>query len=149
MSASNKAIIARLRTIGSPALSFIGGEVIDFDQDKQQITMSFEATPTMCHSKVIVQGGFITAMVDSAMAYACMGCFEDRIAVPTLEIKVSFLKAGNAGTMIAKARALHLGKSVGFLEAELYQHDHLIATSSSTVRLIDLRAKSRASSLPQ
>lgn len=141
MSESDEAVVTRLRTIGSPALSLIGGKVIDFNRDKHEITMGFEATPAMCHSKVIVQGGFITAMVDSAMAYACMGCFDDRIAVPTLEIKVSFLKAGNAGTMIAKARALHLGKSVGFLEAELYQHDHLIATSSSTVRLIHLRRK--------
>ena len=141
MSESDEAIVARLRTITSPALSFISGEIVDFDHGQQQLTMSFEATPTMCHSKVIVQGGFITAMVDSAMAYACMGCFEDRVAVPTLEIKVSFLKAGNAGAMIAKARARRLGKSVGFLEAELYQHDHLIATSSSTVRLIRLHAK--------
>ena len=141
MSESDEAIVTQLRTIGSPALSLIGGEVIDFNRDKHEITMSFEATPAMCHSRVIVQGGFITAMVDSAMAYACMGCFDGHVAVPTLEIKVSFLKAGNAGTMIAKARALRLGKSVGFLEAELYQHDHLIATSSSTVRLIHLRSK--------
>ena len=140
-SESNEAIVARLRTIGSPALSLIGGEVLDFDRSRQEITMGFEATPAMCHSKVIVQGGFITAMVDSAMAYTCMGSFEDRIAVPTLEIKVSFLKSGSAGTMIAKARALRLGKSVGFLEAELYQHDDLIATSSSTVRLIHLRPR--------
>ena len=75
--------------------------------------MGYKATPAMCHTKVIVQGGLITAMVDSAMAYACMGCFEDWVSVPTLEIKVSFLKAGNPGAMIAKARARHLGRTSG------------------------------------
>ena len=137
---SNAAIVARLRAVAAevPVMQFIGGEVLDFDRDRQAVTMSYQATPQMCHSKVIVQGGLITAMLDSAMAYACMGCFAARVAVPTLEIKVSFLKAGNPGAMIAKARAVHLGKSVGFLEASLYQHDHLIATASSTIRLIQL-----------
>jgi len=98
--------------------------------------MSFEATPEMCHSRIIVQGGFITAMVDSAMAYAAMGASEGRAAVPTLEIKVSFLKAGNPGTLVSRARVIRLGKTVGFLEAELYQSDELIATASSTIRLL-------------
>ena len=139
----NEAIVARLRAIAVavPAMQLIGAHVIAFERSTQEITMGYEASADMCHSQVIVQGGFITAMVDSAMAYACMGCFDGSIAVPTLEIKVSFLNAGKAGAMIAKSRPVRLGKSVGFLEAELYQDDVLIATSSSTVRLIHLRPK--------
>ena len=129
-------IVTTLRGRGSPALTSIGGQVVAYDSRRKEVTMSFEATPAMCHSRVIVQGGFITAMVDSAMAYAAMGAYQGRVAVPTLEIKVSFLKAGNPGPMISKARALRLGRTVGFLEAELFQADTLIATSSSTVRII-------------
>lgn len=140
---SNEAIVARLRAIARevPAMNLIGAQIMAFERSAQEVTMSFKASPAMCHSKIIVQGGFITAMVDSAMAYACMGCFEGPIAVPTLEIKVSFLNAGKAGAMIAKSRPVRLGKSVGFVAAQLYQDDVLIATSSSTVRLIHLRAK--------
>lgn len=140
---SNAAIVARLSAIARvvPAMDLISAQIMTFERSAQEITMSFQASPAMCHSKVIVQGGFITAMVDSAMAYACMGCFEAPIAVPTLEIKVSFLNAGKAGAMIAKSRPVRLGKSVGFLAAELYQDDVLIATSSSTVRLIHLPPK--------
>lgn len=135
---SNEAVVARLRQLAArvPVMDLLGAKVIDFDRSRLQITMGYEATPAMCHSKVIVQGGLITAMVDSAMAYACMGCFEELIGVPTLEIKVSFLEAGKAGPMLARARARRLGRSVGFLEGELYQQEKLIATSSSTVRLI-------------
>jgi len=129
-------IVAVLRTRQSPALHSIGGQVTAFDQARREVTMRFEATPAMCHSKVIVQGGFITAMVDSAMAYAAMGCYEGRVAVPTLEIKVNFLEAGNPGAMEATARAVRLGRTVGFLEAELRQRGQLIATSTSTVRII-------------
>jgi uncharacterized protein (TIGR00369 family) len=143
MTEANEDIIARLRAIALavPVMQLISAQFIAFERSTQEITMAYQASPAMCHSKVIVQGGFITAMVDSTMAYACMGCFEQPIAVPTLEIKVSFLDTGKAGAMIAKARPIRLGKSVGFLEAELYQHDVKIATSSSTVRLIHLRPK--------
>ncbi|MFT5446987.1 MAG: hypothetical protein ACI9DC_002162 [Gammaproteobacteria bacterium] len=139
---SNDAIVARLRNLATnvPVMDLLGAEVVDFDRSQQSIIMGYTATPEMCHSKVIVQGGLITAMVDSAMAYACMGCFDELMAVPTLEIKVSFLEAGKAGPMIAKASARRLGKSVGFLEGELYQHEKLIATSSSTVRLIPIKS---------
>ena len=129
-------ITALLRTRGSPALSTIGGQVLAYSQERGEVTMSFEATPEMCHSRIIVQGGFITAMVDSAMAYAAMGASEGRAAVPTLEIKVSFIKAGNPGTLTSRARVVRLGKTIGFLEAELYQRDALIATSSSTIRIL-------------
>jgi uncharacterized protein (TIGR00369 family) len=129
-------ITALLRTRGSPALSTIGGQVLAYDGGRREVSMSFEATPQMCHSRIIVQGGFITAMVDSAMAYAAMGASEGHAAVPTLEIKVSFLRAGNPGPFLARARVVRLGKTVGFLEAELHQNDELIATSSSTIRVI-------------
>ena len=139
---SEDAIVARLGNFAAkvPVMKLLGAEVIDFDHSQQTITMGYTATPEMCHSKVIVQGGLITAMVDSAMAYACMGCFEELMAVPTLEIKVSFLEAGNPGPMRAIGRARRLGRSVGFLEGELYQHEKLIATSTSTVRLIPITA---------
>lgn len=133
---SNDEIVAMLRTRSSPALQMIAGEVIAYEQARHEVTMQFAATPQMCHSQVIVQGGFITAMVDSAMAHAAMGCYEHRVAVPTLEIKVSFLEAGNAGPMHAIARALRMGRSVGFLSGELYQRDRLIATATSTIRII-------------
>lgn len=140
--AANDAIVSRLRNFAAkvPVMKLLGAEVIEFDRSQQTITMGYIATPEMCHSKVIVQGGLITAMVDSAMAYACMGCFDELMAVPTLEIKVNFLEAGNPGPMRAIARARRLGRSVGFLEGELYQHEKLIATASSTVRLIPIAA---------
>ncbi len=133
---SDDEIVEILRGKGSPALDSIGGRIVAFDGERNEVTMDFEATPGMCHSRVIVQGGYITAMVDSAMAYAAMGALEGRAAVPTLEIKVSFLEAGNPGPMRATARAVRLGKSVGFLEGELFQEDRRIATASSTVRLL-------------
>lgn len=128
-------ITALLASRGSPALESIGGRVTGFTQATNEIRMDFEAKPWMCHSRVIVQGGFITAMVDSAMAYAAMGATRGEAAVPTLEVKVSFLKAGNPGPISATARARRIGRSVGFLEGELVQNGETIATASSTVRI--------------
>ena len=140
---SDPDIVERLQRIGktSAVNNTLDAQVLSFDPDTHEVVMSFTATPAMCHSRVIVQGGFITAMVDCAMAYSAMGAFEKPIAVPTLEIKVSFLKVGNAGQLIAKARPQRLGKSVGFIEAELFQNDDIIATSTSTIRIIHLKDK--------
>ena len=64
---TDEEITALLGTLGSPALRTIGGEVLRFCQQRNEVEMAFEATSQMCHSRVIVQGGFITAMVDSAI----------------------------------------------------------------------------------
>ncbi len=61
-------ITALLRRRGSPALTTLGGEVVSFAQETREITMHFAATAQMCHSEVIVQGGYITGMIDAAMA---------------------------------------------------------------------------------
>ncbi len=120
----------------NPALETLGGRMISFDSANERVAMTFLATPQMCHSEVIVQGGFITGMLDSAMAYAAMAVHEGAGLFPTLEIKVNFLAVGNAGTMSATGRVVRMGRTVGFLEAELSQNDRLIATATSTVRVI-------------
>ena len=54
----------------------------------------FEIVPAFCHSQGrICQGGFLTGMVDTAMANAAIAKGRLAVAVPTLELKISFLEA--------------------------------------------------------
>ena len=115
------------------------GLATGFDQNAKQLTMSFEAVDMFCHSGDIVQGGYITGMLDAAMAYAVIGLPETCSGVATLEIKVNFLRVGNPGPMAATGRVVHLGRSIAYLDGELHQNGQLIATATSTVKLI--RAK--------
>ena len=69
------------------------GRMIEFVAAENRAVMEFTGKPEMCHSGNVVQGGFVTAWIDSAMARAAMLATEGALAPVTLEIKVSFFRA--------------------------------------------------------
>lgn len=73
-----------------------------------------------CNPMGIVQGGFIAAMLDDAAAIACIVKAQAKMAVPTLEMKISYLSAVWPGRVIARGAVLKSGRSVTFLTADLY-----------------------------
>ena len=75
-------------------------------------------------------------MVDSAMAHTVMFMTRLGSGAPTLELKVSYLRPVRPGTLRTSGQVLHLGRSVAFLEAHLYDLDgELLAKASSTMRI--------------
>jgi len=48
------------------------------------------------------------------------------------------LAPSRQGKLVAKAEVLQLGKSTAFMTSKLYQKDILVASSTSTVRLVSL-----------
>jgi uncharacterized protein (TIGR00369 family) len=59
--------------------------------------------------------------------------------VPTLELKVSFLRPGRVGKLVCDARVVHMARSVAFLEAALTDDEgNLIATSTATARVVKM-----------
>jgi len=134
---TERMIVDMLNKHAPACVKTLGGRVLSFDADSKTLRMKFEAIAEFCHSGDIVQGGFITGMLDSAMAHAVFGVEKGWVILPTLEIKVSFLEAAHPGSLTAVARVIRLGKSVAFMEAELHDDDgHLLATATSTTRVI-------------
>jgi uncharacterized protein (TIGR00369 family) len=83
----------------------------------------------------IVQGGFLAAILDSAMgASAVTRAGSRRISVANTEMKVSFLRAAQLGsTLTCTARVLKSGKVISFLEARIVDDENrLVATASSS-----------------
>ncbi|MEC8177992.1 MAG: PaaI family thioesterase, partial [Pseudomonadota bacterium] len=59
---------------------------------------------------------------------------------PTLEIKVSMLAPARPGRILAVGRVLRRGRSVGFVEGELYDAEgRLLAAGSSTANFVTLK----------
>ena len=116
----------------------------EFDAAAGTARLHYRVKPDFCHTGGIAQGGFVTGWMDAAMAHAVMarlGAEAGSIWIATLELKVSFLSAARQDTeVIAEGRIIKQGRSVVFLEASLFgPDDALIATSSSTVKLVKLR----------
>ena len=136
---NNKIILTELNANWPPCVLTLNGVGTDFNQEAEMLNMSFSAKKKFCHSVDIVQGGYITAMLDAVMAYALMGIPGVCTGVATLEIKVNFIAPGHSGDMAAKGWVVNRGRSIGFLAGELFQHDKLIANATSTVKLIQPR----------
>ena len=128
---SSAEIIARMKKNRQPCVETMGGEVLDVDPARGWIKMRWLARPEFCHSGNIVQGGFITGMVDSCMAHAAMVRGNFQMAVPTLEIKVSFFAPGHPGHMIAEGWVEQRGRSIVFTSAEVRTESGKLAAQAS------------------
>ena len=87
-----------------------------------------------------LQGGFLAAMLDSAMGAALSTVLEEGEYPPSIELKVNFIRPGHAGIILGSGRVVHRGRSVAFVEGELRDPDgELIATASTTMRVLQNR----------
>lgn len=83
----------------------------------------------------VVQGGFLAAMLDSAMGASAVSMVGERkVSVANTEMKVSFLRPVRSGEQLTcTATVLKPGKIISFLEAKIVDaHDRLIAMASSS-----------------
>jgi uncharacterized protein (TIGR00369 family) len=88
----------------------------------------------------IIQGGFLAAMLDSAMgASAVTGAGERKVSVANTEMKVTFLRPALVDShLTCTARVLKSGSVISFVEARIVdERDQLVAAASSTYLLKD------------
>jgi uncharacterized protein (TIGR00369 family) len=118
-------------------LSILGSKGFVLSEDNESITMNFDVGEELTHSNgTIVQGGFITAMLDTSMAHLIIFKMNGEDNHLTLSINVTFLAPGSPGQFTASAKVDKLGKSISFTSANLHQHGKLIATATATNKLV-------------
>lgn len=112
-------------------------QVLHTSAEPGSARVRFVARPEFAHSNAaVVQGGLVTAWLDCAMAFA-VNAKDPTASLASLELKVSFLDRAAVTTFEAEARVVRWGRSVVFLEADLFALDgRLIARASSTGKLL-------------
>jgi len=134
--------LERMRRRRPPCIETLNGEVVAIDSAAGRATMRFVATEAFCHSGDIVQGGFVTGMLDAAMSQAAIARSRLTANVPTLEIKVSFFAPAHPGVLRAEGRVARWGRSVAFLEGTLHDpQDRVVASATATIRLVPRERK--------
>jgi len=134
---SDEEILKSFQKNNAPCIETLGAKVIEFYSDPPKIVMEFEAIHEFTHSEgQVVQGGFVTGMLDAPMAHLLMGLFDFKVSPMTLDINVSFLAPSKPGKLNCIAEVVQLGKSTAFMSSKLFQNNSLVATSTSTVKLI-------------
>ncbi len=135
MTDKEKMIEERNRT--SPEfIRLLGGQLVDFNSDKCACTFEFDIGKDYCHSVDIVQGGFVTAMLDAAMSHAIFLHDQDVVGLSSLEIKTTYLEPTRAGKLRVEGWAIKQGYKIIFMEGHVYNEDDVLTATASTVSKI-------------
>ena len=119
---TNADIVTRLNSHRHrlPFLVDMGCEVTAANSEERTCEMTFEIGKRYCHSGDIIQGGFVTAMLDAVTTHAVFAADSRVTAVSTLEVKVSFLSASLMGKLKAVGRVDKLTRNFAFLSGDLF-----------------------------
>jgi uncharacterized protein (TIGR00369 family) len=120
-------------------MGMLGGRVTEADGVAGHCRIDYDVTEQFCHSGDIVQGGFITAMLDAAMSHAVFAHDDSVAALSSLEISTRYLEVTRAGRLYAQGRIVRLSYRTGFLEGSLHDEDGRLLATASTVAKIGRR----------
>ena len=114
-------------------LGFKGAKLLD----DESFVCDFSPSVDLTHSNgMIVQGGFVTGMLDACMAQFIIYKYHGQKIPLTLDIDVKFFMPCAPGDVRAISKITKEGKSISFTEAKLYQNNKLIAISTATNKIV-------------
>ena len=125
-------------TLEIPAfLEVLGFTGHNLDKENNTFTCTFTPSEKLTHSNgLIIQGGFVTGMLDSCMAQFIIHKSGYTKIPLTLDIDVKFFRPCAPGEVKVISKITKEGKSICFTEANLYQDDKLIASSTATNKIL-------------
>ena len=85
-----------------------------------------------------VHGGILCDLADGAMGMACASLLAEGESFTTLELKINFLRPVREATLEARAKAVHAGKLMVYLECEVVSvpDERLVAKVNSTCLIL-------------
>jgi acyl-coenzyme A thioesterase PaaI-like protein len=97
-------------------------------------------TKDLTHSNgSIVQGGFVSGMLDASMSQYLIFIFEGKKVPLTLDLDIKFIKSCSPDKKVfAVSKIIKKGNSIAFTSGELLQNNSIIATASSTSKLVSI-----------
>jgi 1,4-dihydroxy-2-naphthoyl-CoA hydrolase len=111
-------------------LRFFGGE------DEVDATIAW--APALCTAGGILHGGVLMTLADSAGAVCAFLNMPEGARTSTIESKTNFLGAVRSGTVRARSRPLHIGKTTVVVETDvLDQSGRLVARTMQTQAVLD------------
>ena len=135
-SLTDEAILARFqRTKNQPTGSqTLGFRITAVSQAEKSVEVAFEARADLLLNPMKqIQGGYLCAMLDECMSVACMVASGMTHVAPTAEMKTSFFRPAQPGSIRGVGRVLKWGRTLAFTEGELYDPEgRLLAKATGT-----------------
>ena len=116
-----------------PSAKLLGCRPLKADPERGFCRSAFDNKPEFRNPMGALQGGFVAAMLDDTMAIGGLFKIGGGYIVPTLEMKVSFVRPAMTDEVFAEGWLVHAGRSIAFLEGRLLDaHDKVCATATAT-----------------
>ncbi|MEL6978312.1 MAG: PaaI family thioesterase [Pseudomonadota bacterium] len=105
--------------LGCPFHRFLGLELLAFDAEAGSVTLGLPLREEFSRQDGAVElhGGITAALIDIAGDYAV--AVRIGRGVPTVDLRVDYLKMGRGERITAEARAVRLGRSIGTVDVEV------------------------------
>jgi len=124
-------------------LRMFGFDLMSWDEKAQKIRVAFQTRLEFRNPAGAIQGGIVAAMLDDAFGPLLIIASGRTQAPLTLDLNISYVAAATHGRFECEARIIRRGKSIAFVEGELFGEDgELVARATSTVRLVPLGPRS-------
>jgi uncharacterized protein (TIGR00369 family) len=118
-----------------PIAQLIGFRPIAFDNG--EVTLEFVATEKHINPMGTLHGGVLCDVADLAMGMAFAVTLEDDETFTTLELKINFFRPVFKEKLLARAKIVKRGKTVGMVECDVKNETGaLVARVSSTCMVL-------------
>jgi uncharacterized protein (TIGR00369 family) len=115
----------------SPFHAWAGMDLVEVGDGRAELAM--ELRPHHFNPQGIVHGGVISAIADTAIGLALRSKLRTGMTHRTAQLDVHFLAKGEGNQLIGRGRALHLGRRMGYGEAEVLDGaGRVLAKASAT-----------------
>lgn len=120
-----------------PAAQLLGRKLISYDHEQEVVILEYEAKKAFTNRHGTVQGGFLTAMLDSAAGIVLVAGLPDGITAVTRRLDSTFLKPASVGRLIATASVQDKSEQDAEVLAELANEDGLVvARATAYLRIL-------------
>jgi uncharacterized protein (TIGR00369 family) len=130
-------LLERFQSAAPDYLKRMGGRFISVNTATGACVMEFDIGREFCHTVDVVQGGFVTSMLDITMTHAAFATSDDVLNIASLEIKTTYLEPTRAGLLRVEGHVIKCGYKIAFMEGRIYNAGGLLtATGNSVAKVI-------------
>jgi uncharacterized protein (TIGR00369 family) len=117
-----------------PAAAMLGREIVAIDADTGVVELVFFAKPEFANRHGSVQGGLVSAMLDSATSVALLAQLPSDLTSVTVELTTAFVKPAPLGRLSARAWVVKRDDRDAEARGELHAPEGLLV-AHATARL--------------
>jgi len=121
-----------------PAAQLLGWRLISHDAATGTIEVGFDGKAEFANPMGVIQGGFLTAMLDDTLGPAVFAMTGGKRLCQTIDLHTHFLRPVQVGPIRTVGRVTRLGGKIAYMEGQLFNHDdNLAARATASALLVD------------